>query len=63
MIYLDNAATAKPDEESVKLAEKYLFTDYYNPSALYAEGYNLHLELKNTRSKLLSYIADRKSVV
>ncbi len=58
MIYLDNAATAKPDEESVKLAEKYLFTDYYNPSALYAEGYNLHLELKNTRSKLLSYIAD-----
>ena len=45
MIYLDNAATAKPDEESVKLAEKYLFTDYYNPSALYAEGYNLHLEL------------------
>lgn len=58
MIYLDNAATAKPDEKSVKAAEKYLLSEYYNPSALYAEGYNLHVELKNIRKNILSQVAD-----
>lgn len=58
MIYLDNAATAKPDGSCVKAAEKYLLSQYYNPSALYAEGYNLHLELKNARQNVLSLIAD-----
>ena len=58
MIYLDNAATTKPNELCVKKAEKYLLSEYYNPSALYAEGYNLHLELKNSRRNILSCIAD-----
>lgn len=58
MIYLDNAATTKPDEECVKVAERYLLSDYYNPSALYAGGYNLHLELKDAGKKILSLIAD-----
>lgn len=58
MIYLDNAATSKPDAECVKVAEKYLFSNYYNPSALYSEGYNLHLELKEARRNILSLIAD-----
>lgn len=58
MIYLDNAATTKPNEESVRAAEKFILSEYYNPSALYAEGYNLHLEIKKARSNLLSLIAD-----
>ena len=58
MIYLDNAATTKPNEESVRAAEKFILSEYYNPSALYAEGYNLHLERKKARSNLLSLIAD-----
>lgn len=58
MIYLDNAATTKPDLECVKLAEKYLYEQYYNPSALYAEGYNLHCQLKESRKNLLNLIAD-----
>lgn len=58
MIYLDNAATVRPDEKCVKAAEKYLLSEYYNPSALYAGGYNLHLELKQARQKILSLIAD-----
>ena len=57
MIYLDNAATTKPDVVLLKSAEKYLLSDYYNPSALYAEGYNLHLELKKARQNLLSLVA------
>lgn len=58
MIYLDNAATTKPDEECLKAAAKYLTDKFYNPSALYAEGYNLHLELAAARENILSHIAD-----
>ncbi len=58
MIYLDNAATARPDAECYKAAEKYILTDYYNPSALYAGGYNLHLELKKAGRNILSLVAD-----
>lgn len=61
MIYLDNAATTKPDGECLKQAEKYLTESYYNPSALYAEGYNLHLELKQTRKNILNLIADDRN--
>ena len=61
MIYLDNAATSKPLMQCVENAEKYLLREYYNPSALYAEGYNLHLELKEARRKILSFIADESN--
>lgn len=58
MIYLDNAATTRPDEGCVKAAEKYLLTEFYNPSAPYAEGYALQLELKESRRKIVSLIAN-----
>lgn len=61
MIYLDNAATTKPDAQCVKAAETFLLSEYFNPSALYAEGYNLHLELKEARRKILSLIADESN--
>ena len=58
MIYLDNAATTKPDAECFDKAKKYIDEEFYNPSALYAEGYNLHKELTATRAKLLNLIAN-----
>lgn len=58
MIYFDNAATTKPDEDCFKRAEKYLYDDFYNPSALYAEGYNINLELREARKNVLSAVAD-----
>ncbi len=58
MIYLDNAATTKPDEECLKRAEKYLYSAYYNPSALYAEGYNVKLALREAKKNILSTVAD-----
>lgn len=58
MIYLDNAATTKPDCECLKKAEKYLTEYFYNPSALYAEGYALHRELEETRKNILNLIAN-----
>ncbi len=61
MIYLDNAATSKPDEECLKRAEKYLYDFYYNPSALYAEGYNIQLEIRAARKNILSLLASSEN--
>lgn len=58
MIYLDNAATTKPDGDSLRRAEKYVFNQFYNPSALYAEGYAVQLALREARKNILSLIAD-----
>ncbi len=58
MIYLDNAATTKPDEVCLEIAAQYLKQKFYNPSALYAEGYALHKELVKTRSDILNTVAN-----
>ena len=61
MIYLDNAATTKPDSECLKSAEKYLISEFYNPSALYKGGYGLQREIVQSRNNILSLIADREN--
>ena len=61
MIYLDNAATTKPSESAFRRATAFATEQYYNPSALYAEGYALQGELKKARSVLLSKIADESA--
>lgn len=58
MIYLDNAATTKPSVTALHKASEYLTEKFYNPSALYTEGYVLQSELKKARSALLSKVAD-----
>lgn len=58
MIYLDNAATTKPNEKAFALAQAYVTEKYYNPSALYKAGFALQGELKKARSVLLSKVAD-----
>ncbi len=58
MIYLDNAATTKPDKECLKAAEKYLYEDYFNPSSLYKDGYKLQAEIKAAKTNILSFIAN-----
>lgn len=61
MIYLDNAATTKPDRDCLARAEKYLLSEYFNPSALYREGFALQVELREARKKILSLVADANS--
>ncbi len=61
MIYLDNAATTKPSIEAFERAKEYVTEKYYNPSALYVEGYALQGELKKARSVLLSAVADENA--
>ena len=58
MIYLDNAATTKPCKEAFEKAGIFATEKYFNPSALYMEGYALQSELKKARSVLLSKVAD-----
>jgi len=58
MIYLDNAATTKPSISAFERAQEYVTEKFYNPSALYKEGYAMQGELKKARSALLSKIAD-----
>lgn len=58
MIYLDNAATTQPCNEAFERAKSYVTEKFYNPSALYKEGFALQGELKKARSVLLSKIAD-----
>lgn len=58
MIYLDNAATTKPNARALDEARAYLTERYFNPSALYREGFELHLELKAARERILSCLAD-----
>lgn len=58
MIYLDNAATTKPNERAFDRAKEYVTEKFYNPSALYREGFAMQGELKKARSVLLSKVAD-----
>lgn len=59
MIYLDNAATTRPDKDAVEAALPYLHEKYFNPSALYGGGVLVQGELRRAREFLLSRIADK----
>ncbi len=58
MIYLDNAATTKPSQTAFVRAQEYVTEKYYNPSAMYKEGFAMQGELKKARSLLLSKVAE-----
>ncbi len=58
MIYLDNAATTRPDADAVQAALPYLNEQFFNPSALYSGGVAVQGELRRARESLLSNIAD-----
>ena len=61
MIYLDNAATTKPNQDAFSCATAYITEKFYNPSALYKEGFAMQGELKKARSALLNKVADESS--
>ena len=61
MIYLDNAATSKPSQTAFTIACEYVNEKFYNPSAMYKEGFTLQSELKKARSVLLSNVADESA--
>lgn len=60
MIYLDNAATTKPNSVALERAARFLTQDYFNPSAAYDVGANLRNDLKEARLALLKGIGAEK---
>ncbi len=55
MIYLDNAATTKPNNEGFAFAQTYI-EKYFNPSALYGAGIEISGFLKKARENIVSKI-------
>lgn len=54
MIYLDNAATTRPDFDALLYAQKFNNEFFYNPSALYQGGIDNSKEIKNAKNAILS---------
>lgn len=53
MIYFDNAATTRPNENALDFAKQFNDDFYFNPSALYRAGINVANELKKTKDVIL----------
>lgn len=62
LIYLDNAATTKPDEEVLDCAVKVCKEEYFNPSALYREGMAVKKVLLECENDLLSFYKGRNVI-
>lgn len=62
IIYLDNAATTKPFEESLQIYEKSL-VNFYNPSAAYRQAILVKKELDNARNEISSLIGGRNGKI
>ena len=58
VIYLDNAATTRPNPEAVFAASAFLEEKWFNPSALYGGAEGVKREMKSAREGILSRIAD-----
>lgn len=51
-VYLDNAATTKVLEEAAEVTEKYLKSQFFNPSALYQNAINVARDIKTARNTI-----------
>lgn len=56
MIYLDNAGTTMPYDEVVSTFDKISRENFFNPSAIYNEAFNLSKEIDNARAFFLKAI-------
>lgn len=56
MIYFDNAATTKPDEEAVQRAMPFLQEEYGNPSAHYSFGRKAKVAIEHARKQVANVL-------
>ncbi len=63
IIYLDNAATTKPDVEKLALATKYYEENYFNPSSLYRGGRKVASDIASFKNALLGKNRFRKVIL
>lgn len=55
-VYLDQAATSKPEQEVIEAMMPYLTEKYYNPSSLYSKAVNVKKDIENARKIIADYI-------
>lgn len=63
MIYLDNAATTRPDAEALLNAERYYKENFFNPSALYSGALDVKKRLTLVKDTILSAFPTSYEVV
>lgn len=63
IIYLDNAATTKPDVNKFALATKYYEENYFNPSSLYRGGRKVASDIVSFKNALLGKNRFRKAIL
>ena len=56
MIYLDNAATTRPDKDCLSKAEIFNNECFFNPSALYRGGLNCAKAIKEAKDAILRFL-------
>lgn len=56
MIYFDNAATTKPNEEVIESMLPYLKTKWYNPSSIYSPSKSIKNDIEKVRQIIANYI-------
>ncbi len=60
MIFLDNASTTQISKEALDVYNFYSIDKYFNPSALYMKGANIHQEILKAKSIILDCLGASK---
>lgn len=55
-LYLDSAATAKPNKKVLEAAMPYLTDEFYNPSSIYSDGVRVRRAIDNARESIAGFI-------
>lgn len=55
-LYLDSAATAKPNKEVLETVMPYLTDEFYNPSSIYSDGVRVRRAIDNARESIAGFI-------
>lgn len=63
-LYLDNAATTKPNDEVLKVMNRYFCELWYNPSSIYSKGQRVKKDIDAARKNIANFInANAKEII
>lgn len=62
MIYLDNAATTAPNKEALRIATQKYEELFYNPSASYKQGAEVHALIKDCKRTILETLVNEEDI-
>lgn len=63
MIYLDNAATTAPNKEALRIATQKYEELFYNPSASYKQGAEVHALIEDCKRTILETLVNEEDIV